>query len=117
MIKPDYIFRLTILGGEPLVPQNYAIICNLIRAVKINKPTIKVWLYTGYVYEDLKEKAKQNIDLDDILSVIDYLVDGPFIQEKRDITLAFRGSSNQRILHNINGEYIDETEQFDSQIR
>lgn len=115
LIKPDYISRISILGGEPLMPQNYSDLARLIKKVKSAKESIKIWLYTGHTYESVKERAKESVQLRYILENIDYLIDGPFIQEQKDITLAFRGSRNQRILHNVNGEYVDETETFDNE--
>lgn len=114
LIEPEYIKRFSILGGEPLVPDNYFIIASMLQSIKYAKPTITIWLYTGYTYESLKKQAYESIYLDSILNTIDYLVDGPFIQEERDTTLAFRGSRNQRILRNLgNGVYKDFTKKFD----
>ena len=85
-----------IMGGEPLHPNNLFLTDLVILEVKKHYPDIKIYLWTGYTYEQLldrKEKLLQNI-----LSEIDVLIDGPFIQEQRDITLAMRGSRNQRII-------------------
>lgn len=114
LIEPEYITRFSVLGGEPLVPNNYFTISCMIQSIKYQKPTITIWLYTGYTYENLKEKAYESTSLNNILKTVDYLVDGPFIQEEKDITLAFRGSRNQRILRNLgNGVYQDFTKKFD----
>ena len=81
----EHIERISILGGEPLALENYDTVLNLCK--QIYKP---IWLYSGYVFEDLQGK--------DILNYIDVLVDGRFIDELKDLSLAFRGSSNQRII-------------------
>lgn len=102
-LSPSYIQRFSILGGEPLENENLQSLASLIMLVRRYKPTIKIWLYTGWTFKELlikieKEKKDSLYYLDFILQNIDILVDGPFIQEQKDITLAFRGSSNQRIL-------------------
>lgn len=94
-IKANGIIRnLSILGGEPLCPENQLFVFSLIKAVKANYPNIKIFLWTGYYIED--------IILNDytifILQNIDMMIDGPFVEEERDITLKLRGSKNQRIL-------------------
>ena len=89
--------NLCIMGGEPLHPNNLFLTQLIITEVKKVYPDIKIYLWTGYLYEDLivkHEKILQNI-----LQEIDVLIDGPFIQEQRDITLEMRGSKNQRILN------------------
>lgn len=94
-----FINGLSILGGEPLAKQNrecvYNIISKVIDAYK-DKKNLDIWLYTGYTWEELMEEHDPVID--GILHNIDVLVDGPFILCKRDISLEFRGSSNQRII-------------------
>ena len=89
----DYIDGITITGGDPLYPANLTDVYNLICIIRKEFPNKTIWLYTGYKYEELKD-----IQLD-ILNYVDVLVDGPFEFEKRDTTLPFRGSSNQRIIH------------------
>lgn len=89
--------NLCIMGGEPLHERNQFLVQLLIQEVKKVYPNIKIYLWTGYVYEDLIEKHEKI--LQNILQEIDVLIDGPFIQEQRDITLAMRGSKNQRILN------------------
>ena len=96
-LKANNVQRnFAIMGGEPLHPDNLFLTNLVITEVRKHYPDIKIYLWTGYVYEDLvdkKEKLLQNI-----LENIDVLVDGPFIKEQRDITLAMRGSRNQRII-------------------
>lgn len=89
--------NLSIMGGEPLCPENLFTTALLISNVKDVYPNIKVYVWTGYVYEDLLKRSEQKLDW--ILDNIDYLIDGPFILRERDITLAMRGSRNQRILN------------------
>ena len=93
---------LCILGGEPLCPENAPLTELVINEVKKKLPNIKVYIWTGYIYENIAERA----DLANILQQTHCLVDGPFILEERDITLAMRGSRNQRIINLKNGEII-----------
>ena len=88
--------NLCIMGGEPLCTENLFLTTLIIKEIKHYKPDTKIYLWTGYTYEDLKEK--QNPRIDYIFNNIDFLIDGPYIQELRDITLSMRGSSNQRII-------------------
>ena len=100
-IQPKWVERFSILGGEPLETINLKELLALIENIKILRPDIKIWIYTGYTYEQLQERIKKNKDdyyLEPILRFADVLVDGPFIQEKKDLTLAFKGSSNQRVI-------------------
>lgn len=92
--KNPYITGLTISGGEPFA-QKTAIL-SLIKGFKSIYPQKNIFVYTGYTFEQLKEFKDSEID--EILSIVDFLVDGPFINSKRDISLIFRGSSNQRII-------------------
>lgn len=87
---------LTILGGDPLHPKNREQVAEIISIVKQAYPLKNIWVYTGYLYKELKENKDPHLQY--ILSHIDVLVDGPFIEELKDLTLDFRGSSNQRIL-------------------
>ena len=91
------IRNFSVLGGEPLCEENLELVDNIVSSVRIAYPHIKIFIWTGYTLEELKEK--NNIHINNILQHIDILIDGPFIQEQRDITLHLRGSSNQRILH------------------
>ena len=99
LIKPKYVTRLSILGGEPLEECNIFQLALLINSVHETKPSLEIWVWTGYTYEQLQKKEKNINYLTFILDNIDYLIDGPFVQEKKDVTLKFRGSSNQRILN------------------
>lgn len=87
------------LGGEPLCQENLELIKSLVEAVRIAYPSIKIFVWTGYTVEELLVKRRVSEPLDFILSHIDVLIDGRYIQEERDITLKWRGSRNQRILY------------------
>ena len=99
-LKPGYIAGLTLLGGEPFEPGNQAELVKLLRKVRETYPEKSIWSYTGFVYDkDLVPGGRAYTDVtDEMLSYLDVLVDGPFVEELKDITLQFRGSSNQRIL-------------------
>ena len=88
--------NLCIMGGEPLCEQNEFLTYLVIKTVKEKLPDTKIYIYTGYYYSMLLEHPTAH--LDQILDLTDVLVDGPFIQEQRDITLFMRGSSNQHIM-------------------
>lgn len=91
--------NLCIMGGEPLLDCNLFLVNLIINEVKKQYPDIKIYLWTGYIYENLLEYKKSNAHLNYILNNIDVLIDGPYIDELRDITLSMRGSSNQRIIY------------------
>ncbi len=98
---PYYITGLTLLGGEPMEPENQSAVLGLAADFKKRYPQKTIWCYSGYTYEQLtgKEKSRAHTELTKkILSYIDVLVDGEFEQDKHDITLRFRGSSNQRLI-------------------
>ena len=99
-LEPDYIAGITVLGGEPFEPENQKELVPFMRKVVARYPNKNVWAFTGYIYDkDLVAGGRRHTeDTDELLSMIDVLVDGPFQEEKKDITLKFRGSSNQRIL-------------------
>jgi len=90
---------LTILGGEPLEPENIGEVAKLIMSVKQKFGSDKtIWIYSGFCWENLIERCENEATLDYILHNIDVLVDGPFVEYYKDITLRFKGSSNQRII-------------------
>ena len=88
--------NLSILGGEPLCQENLFLTMLVIKEVKEQFPNINIYLWTGYTIEELK--GKSNSHLKYILNNIDILIDGPYLENKRDITLPLRGSSNQNII-------------------
>ena len=88
---------LCIMGGEPLCPENLFLTNLVIQNVKEKLPDTKIYLWTGYLYEDLLKST--NPAMGQILSQVDVLIDGPYKEEERDITLPLRGSRNQRIIN------------------
>lgn len=99
-LQPAYIKGLTLLGGDPFEPENQAALLPFIRRVAAQCQGKDIWAYTGYVLDkDLIPGGKcYTKDTPELLSLIDVLVDGPFISEEKDITLKFRGSRNQRLI-------------------
>lgn len=95
-----YISGLSLLGGEPLDPNNQKDVLGLLQNFKKRYPNKNVWCYTGYTYDtDFKERALAYTPyIEEILSYIDVLVDGKFEEDLYDISLKFRGSSNQRLI-------------------
>lgn len=90
----DFLTGLSILGGEPLAPRNYEGVMDICRQFKQRFPDKDIWVWTGYTLEEIKEHPQNSA-----LSLIDTLVDGRFKESLKDTELAFRGSSNQRILN------------------
>ena len=99
-LAPEYIAGLTLLGGEPLEYANWRELLPFIRTVKEKYPRKDIWCYTGYRFEEdiLDKFCTQWPDMREFLSYIDVLVDGEFILARKDISLKFRGSDNQRII-------------------
>lgn len=105
-LAPDYIRGLSVLGGEPMEPQNRGTVLGLLRKVRERFPQKDIWCYTGYEYEKdilrwMREEAEENAvgETEELLTLIDVLVDGEFVEEKKNLRLAFRGSENQRLIH------------------
>ena len=100
LLKPSYVKGLTLLGGEPFEPENQDAIVELLRQVKENYPEKSIWAFSGYLFDRdmLSGKLGDPVVLNEFLSYLDVLVDGPFVESKRDLTLRFRGSSNQRLI-------------------
>ena len=99
-LEPFYIDWLTLLGGEPFEPENQRVLVKLLRKVRERYPEKSVWAYTGFVYDrDLLPGQRKHCEAtEEMLKALKVLVDGPFIEEQKDISLAFRGSANQRII-------------------
>lgn len=90
MLRSEHIAGLSILGGDPFEPENLVTVTNLCKMVKDIFPNKNIWVWTGYLWEDIKDA--------NIFKYIDVLVDGRFEEKLKDLSLAFRGSSNQRII-------------------
>ena len=100
MLAPDYVRGLTLLGGEPFEPENQPDILRLLQQVKAKYPYKTVWAFSGYLFDkDILSGRLGPWEITrEYLSYVDVLIDGPFILEKKDLSLRFRGSSNQRII-------------------
>ncbi len=112
-LKPGYIDGLTLLGGEPFEPQNQRALLPFLRRVRELYPNKNIWCYTGYLFDKelLNESRARCEATDEMLSLIDVLVDGEFVQELYSITLQFKGSSNQRIIDvkkSLNSKTVEE---------
>ena len=99
-LEPGYINGLSLLGGEPFEPQNQEVLVRLLRKVRERYPQKDIWCYSGYLFdrELLGESRARCGYTDEMLSMLDVLVDGRFVESLKDITLVFRGSSNQRLI-------------------
>ena len=86
-----------VMGGEPMCDENLLLTCMVLQNVKLHFPQIKIYLWTGYYYEQLLKKTDPKIKI--ILDMVDVLIDGPYEENNRDITLKMRGSSNQNIIN------------------
>ncbi|MGN0729558.1 anaerobic ribonucleoside-triphosphate reductase activating protein [Treponema sp.] len=103
-LSREFISGLTVLGGEPFEPENQETLAPFLSRIKSLFPEKTIWCYTGYIYDKdiLPADGKKHCRFtEQMLSCIDVLVDGPFIEELKDISLQFRGSKNQRILRNF----------------
>lgn len=99
LINRSYIKRVSILGGEPLTSRNVEEIFHLISTIRKLFPTKTIWLYTGFTWEQIMNQTNSDDILrKEIVSQCDVVVDGEYIDELRDITLKWRGSSNQRVI-------------------
>lgn len=100
MLSPAYIRGLTLLGGEPMEPKNQPTLLNLVKTVRSTLPNKDIWCFTGFTYEQLKEEGgyPRCDATDEFLENLDVLVDGRFVNELKNLTLRFRGSSNQRLI-------------------
>ncbi|MBR6595313.1 MAG: anaerobic ribonucleoside-triphosphate reductase activating protein [Oscillospiraceae bacterium] len=97
LLKPDYVQGLTLLGGEPFEPQNQGAVVELLRQVKKTYPGKSIWAFSGYLFE--KDILSGRLgDTGEYLSYLDVLVDGPFVESKKNLSLRFRGSENQRLI-------------------
>ena len=101
-LKKSYVNGLSLLGGEPFEPQNQRALLPFVRKVREKFPKKTIWCYTGFVFDEktglLREKNKNTECTAELIRHMDVLVDGPFVEELKDISLVFRGSSNQRVI-------------------
>lgn len=97
LLRPGFVRGLTLLGGEPFEPQNQGPIVDLLRQVKAQMPEKSIWAFSGYLF-DRDILSGRLGDTREYLSYLDVLVDGPFIQAKKNLALRFRGSENQRLI-------------------
>ena len=133
LTNQPYIKRVSFLGGEPLSLPNIETICDLIKKIKAINPNKTIWIWTGYKFDSenlllgVQEKNKyfkgvydfQNYPLNTTVHLIDYIVDGQYIDELRNLKLKFRGSKNQRIYYNFchtnYTKWEDVTDKFDGE--
>lgn len=112
-LKKDYISGITFSGGDPLHPKNVQNVLKIVDEIRVSYPTKNIWLYTGYTWEDIWDRAKietndtfkdiqrkveESVIRREVVSKCDVLVDGRYIDELRDVSLHWRGSSNQRVI-------------------
>lgn len=113
LIEKPFIQRVSILGGEPLHPKNVQNVLKIVDEIRVSYPTKNIWLYTGYTWEeiwikdkvktgdkikDMRQKAIKNLRRE-VVSKCDVLIDGRYVDELRDVSLHWRGSSNQRVIN------------------
>lgn len=100
LLQPAYIKGLTLLGGEPFEPENQRALLPFVKRMKETYPEKNVWAFSGFTYEEMKTDGSHPRceATDELLDLTDVLVDGRFVEELKDISLRFRGSSNQRII-------------------
>ena len=97
MLRPAYIRGLTLLVGEPFEPQNQGAVVELLRRIKKELPEKSIWAFSGYLFD--KDILSGRLgDCSEYLSYLDVLVDGPFVEAKKNLSLRFRGSENQRLI-------------------
>lgn len=98
-LEPFYVHGLTVLGGEPMEPENQAGLLPFLRRVREAQPEKTIWCFTGYLLDDLGQGGRKHApETAELLSLVNVLVDGPFVEARHDVNLRFRGSSNQRII-------------------
>ena len=110
LLSPSYINGLTLLGGEPFEPENQREVVKLLKKVRETHPHKDIWCYSGYTLEpDMAPGGKVYTEVtEEMLSYVDVLVEGRFVEEEIDLTLMFRGSRNQRVLRLKDGKPVEE---------
>lgn len=108
LIETPFIQRVSILGGEPLHPKNVQNVLKIVDEIRISYPTKNIWLYTGYTWEQIMYPVITDINSEqlkvlqmrkELVNKCDVLIDGRYIDERRDVSLHWRGSSNQRVIN------------------
>lgn len=109
LVEKPFIQRVSILGGEPLHPKNVQNVLKIVDEIRVSYPTKNIWLYTGYTWEQIMNPVvTDNLDIErdnilnmrkEVVSMAEVLVDGRYVDELRDVTLHWRGSSNQRVIN------------------
>ena len=94
-LKPSYIKGITYLGGEPMDPRNQAGLLELSRLIRKTYPEKSIWCFTGYVWDRIPQVSGVT---EELITLCDVIVDGPFVAEKKNLNLRFRGSENQRLI-------------------
>ena len=99
-LENDFVDGLSLLGGEPFEPDNQRALLPFVKRVRERFPNKTIWCYSGYRFDDdLQSESRARCECtDELLSLLDVLVDGEFVQDLYDISLSFRGSSNQRVI-------------------
>ena len=99
MLAPNYVKGITLLGGEPFEPQNQPALVALLEKIRAKYPAKSIWAFSGYLFENMLAGKVGDIDTCmKFLKLLDVLVDGPFVESKKNLMLRFRGSENQRII-------------------
>ena len=100
MLAPNYVKGITLLGGEPFEPQNQPALVALLEKIKAKYPAKSIWAFSGYLFENMLEgRVGEKDTCMKFLRMLDVLVDGPFVESKKNLMLRFRGSENQRIIN------------------
>lgn len=108
LIEKPFIQRVSILGGEPLHPKNVQNVLKIVDEIRVSYPTKNIWLYTGYTWEEIMTPIISDINSKqlkilqmrkELVSKCDVLIDGRYVDELRDVSLYWRGSSNQRVIN------------------
>ena len=97
-LRPEWIQGLSLLGGDPMEPENQEVLLPFLERVRTELPDKDIWLYTGYLMESVSDSP--------LLPLVDVVVDGPFLEDQKDAGLAFRGSRNQRIIRLEKGKPV-----------
>lgn len=96
-LKPEYISGLSLLGGEPLAKQNRKEVALLVQKIKELFPDKTIWCWTGFLYKDLLSEKEKDKNLSYLLDNLNVLIDGPFIESQKDLSLHYCGSKNQKV--------------------